>query len=227
MLVHPQDGVSVRPNPLEPTDPLRQGSSAAQTPPPCCTGRPGCLAPLSAQLIRYRLQNMTITKQSLRCRRCRSAVTLKDKNCFQCGASLPYLGPLHLLAVCMLLLLIAVKTWETREANRRGVETSRYVCRAAIGTVFGRPVEIIEVESQHGDQVNLAYKRPSDGTIWRNKCKLKGTQILWGAFDGRWRTHELDDRLHFESRTDQLTIVVSHPDGSTTRKQFSSVSGAD
>jgi len=65
--------------------------------------------------------------------------------------------------------------------------------------------------------IYVSYKRSSDGTIWRFKCKLEGGLVTWGNADGRWRT---EDYISYTSNNTIVTITEMHSDGSKTVKKF-------
>jgi hypothetical protein len=105
------------------------------------------------------------------------------------------------------------------------VSLSEYdrICKGAISVLFFTPVEDIKVTRRAGEVVYLSYTRKSDGTVWRNKCRIEGTAIIWGSEDGRWRTHSQDEKLSFILHRDARTLTIrqSFSDGSGDQKTFS------
>jgi hypothetical protein len=49
---------------------------------------------------------------------------------------------------------------------------------------------------------------------------LDGSRIVWGADDGRWRTHPMDSTITFYVRGDVLNVEDRFSDGSANRKSF-------
>lgn len=97
------------------------------------------------------------------------------------------------------------------------------VCRAAIAVLMAQPVGIIRADRVEGAVPFVSYHRPSDGTLWSNKCKLEGSRIIWASADGRWRDIPgADEVLTFQidRGTRALTIRQQFPDGSGTTDTF-------
>lgn len=84
------------------------------------------------------------------------------------------------------------------------------VCKATISVVMVRPVEIISAVRTGRGQYRLSYIRADDETEWKYKCKLEGDRVLWGAHDGRWRTHSEDSIIKYRIVGDILTITEQY-----------------
>jgi hypothetical protein len=78
---------------------------------------------------------------------------------------------------------------------------------------MGRDPRIIRVDRTQGDTAYLSYVRPDDGKRWKYKCKLDGNKIVWGADDGRWRTHPDDSVITYNARGSSLTVIERYSDG--------------
>lgn len=82
---------------------------------------------------------------------------------------------------------------ETSRAKISANDAGR-VCRAAIASIMGRDPSIIVVDSNDGAHINVSYRRPDDGKIWRNHCSIIGDRVNWAAIfngeQGRWRTED-------------------------------------
>ncbi|GGX88787.1 hypothetical protein GCM10007160_15360 [Litchfieldella qijiaojingensis] len=94
------------------------------------------------------------------------------------------------------------------------------VCKAAMSSMFFHSPSIMEVSQSGGEIYKVSYRRPSDNSLWENKCQIKGNRIYWGSFDGRWRTNELDGVILFMAFGEDLTIQENHSDGSTSVTYF-------
>jgi len=106
------------------------------------------------------------------------------------------------------------------EQASMGTYSERDVCKAAISSMFFHSPSIMSV-SKAGDEVyKVSYRRPSDNTLWENKCQIDGNRVHWGVFDGRWRTHEMDGVILFMALGNDLTIQENHNDGSTSVTRF-------
>lgn len=101
-----------------------------------------------------------------------------------------------------------------------GEYTEEDICKAAMSSIFFHPPSIMEASQSTNDIYKVSYRRPSDNSLWENKCQIKGNKINWGSFDGRWRTHELDSVILFMALDKDLTIQENHSDGSTSLSFF-------
>ena len=89
------------------------------------------------------------------------------------------------------------------------------VCRAAIASLFGRNVASVTVVNRESSVLKLRYTRPSDGTIWTNRCKVVGARIMWTSEYGRWRDHPLDEVVTYTVQGSKITINKKYSDGSS------------
>lgn len=96
------------------------------------------------------------------------------------------------------------------------------VCKAAIAELYGHSPKIMKTAPFQG-VTRVLYRRPDDGEIWTNDCKLQGHQIMWRSVDvvpGRWRDHPADEVLTFKVTGHSVLIQTTYSDGSaTTNKQ--------
>ena len=75
------------------------------------------------------------------------------------------------------------------------------VCKAAIAELFGHSPKIMKTAPFMGGVTRVLYRRPDDGKLWTNDCKLYGAQVMWRSVDvipGRWRNHPADEVLTFK-----------------------------
>jgi hypothetical protein len=102
------------------------------------------------------------------------------------------------------------------------------VCRAAIAVVMGRDVAIIGVVKIEDGIAYTSYTRPSDSSVWKNRCKIEGDRIVWGTVDafgpgsgfGPWRVRPDDERVTFSIRGPDITITEVYADGSRSQKSL-------
>jgi len=75
------------------------------------------------------------------------------------------------------------------------------LCKATMSAVFLRPVDIMDVyKIVDNKYIYVKYMRPSDATIWKNRCKIYKDRIVWGGVDvygegsgdSRWRESSED-----------------------------------
>lgn len=85
------------------------------------------------------------------------------------------------------------------------------ICKATIAFLMVQKPAIMSTKAS-GDEVIVTYKRPSDGDIFINKCKIDRSKklIVWAAkFDtewGRWRNHPLDPVISYSINEEKITI---------------------
>lgn len=95
------------------------------------------------------------------------------------------------------------------------------ICRFGIATVFGRSPEIMKTRHIGGGTYKVSYVRKSDATHWHNKCRVEGNRIVWGSYDGRWRTHPADSQVTFAVSGERIVVTDTFLDGSATVKKYS------
>ena len=100
------------------------------------------------------------------------------------------------------------------------------VCRAAIATVMGRSLAIIKASEAGNNIVQTSYRRQSDGTVWRNLCRLEGSRVVWASIredgtSGRWRNDALDSVVTFQIDTTGVTIEETYSDDSSRVRTYS------
>lgn len=95
------------------------------------------------------------------------------------------------------------------------------VCRAAISTIMGHPVNKVRVEKFARDGVVfLFYIRAEDRTTWSFKCFTEKNVVTWGNADGRWRVDPFDSTVSFLASDGVLTITENYGDGSEKNENF-------
>lgn len=100
------------------------------------------------------------------------------------------------------------------------------LCRAAISTVMGAPIESISGKYEKGISV-INYKRRLDGKGFSNSCRIEGNRIVWRAWFndhltkgwGRWRDSPQDDVVIYEFSGKGVVITASTSDGDVFAKE--------
>jgi hypothetical protein len=86
------------------------------------------------------------------------------------------------------------------------------ICRASIAALMGRPVNIIKTEAAYDDIVYVGYVRPSDGTVWKQRCRVGNGTVVWADSVGRWRDSAKWDEIITYTVTDHdLAIAIGYP----------------
>ena len=116
--------------------------------------------------------------------------------------------------------MAAFSSLSSAQAVDKDIFSTNQICKAAVATVMGRDPIIMSIDQVQGEVVYLSYIRQDDGKKWGYKCRLEGNRIIWGAYDGRWRTHPMDSIITFQVKGDVLNIEDRFSDGSTNRKSF-------
>ena len=102
------------------------------------------------------------------------------------------------------------------------------VCRAAIAALNGHSPAIMRIESNENGLASIGYRRPSDGKLWRNQCRVSRDRVLWRTVDafgpgsglGRWRTDPADERVTYAISGNRVTIAIDYGDGRPDRETF-------
>jgi hypothetical protein len=113
-------------------------------------------------------------------------------------------------------------------AQKLESDTLSKVCRAAVGALMNQDPKIIRSDKVEEGIAYVSYNRPSDGKLWKNRCRVEGREITWGAVDafgpgsgdGRWRTKYDDGSLTYSLSGRAVTILQEHLDGSKSSKTF-------
>jgi len=112
---------------------------------------------------------------------------------------------------------------QKRETNENALSGFKQedICRATISFLMSQPVNSIEATSV-GDKVQLQYIRSSDQSVWQQKCYVRGSEVVWGAKDGRWRNSEFDPKISAEiTGNGSLRVIEVYSDGSSRSETFS------
>ena len=91
------------------------------------------------------------------------------------------------------------------------------ICKAAIAELFGHSPRIMKT-APFGGVTRVLYRRPDDGKLWTNDCKLEGDRIMWRSVDvvpGRWRNDPADEVLTFKVTGKSVELLTTYSDGST------------
>lgn len=110
-------------------------------------------------------------------------------------------------------------------------EGLRDVCRAAIATVNELPVALIEtdgVSTVEGAEVaDLSWRAPVDGGRAHAQCRVEGDVVVWRLTNlpdpaaEVWRTGLADPIVRYAREGDQVTIIQTFPDGTSSQAQVS------
>ena len=107
----------------------------------------------------------------------------------------------------------------------------RDVCRAALAAVNELPVALIEtdrVSTVEGAQVaDLSWRAPVDGGRANAQCRVEGDVVVWRLTDlpdpaaEVWRTGLADPIVRYVRVGDQVSIIQTFPDGTSSQAQVS------
>jgi hypothetical protein len=103
--------------------------------------------------------------------------------------------------------------------DRLSVASKSTIARYAIAALMGKPVSTVKVSGK-GPQYTVWYVRATDGKRFAYKVKFKGSQILWGNADGRWRDQNEDEKLSYTVKGGQVSITIRYSDGSSDVQVF-------
>lgn len=121
----------------------------------------------------------------------------------------------------------------TTQASPEPLDTAglRDVCRAAIAAVNELPVTLIDVDGvsalDDGEAVNLSWRAPVDGGRAHAQCRAEGDVVVWRLTNlpdpaaEVWRTGLADPIVRYVRSDDQITIIQTFPDGTSSQAQVS------
>lgn len=119
--------------------------------------------------------------------------------------------------ISMFIALIAISTSSAADKSKF---TKNKICKAGIAKIMGRDPAVIKIDRAKGETIYLSYIRQDDKTKWKYKCKLNGTQILWGSDTGRWRTHAMDSKVRYKIKGTSITVTDTFSDGSSSKEVY-------
>ena len=101
-----------------------------------------------------------------------------------------------LIVLGLLALMILSPTGELAKPKTLTHQEKIKVCKAYIGALFVKPVNIIEYNRSQNDLIYVRYVRKLDNTTWSYVCDLSGSTISWAGWQkdykewGRWRDED-------------------------------------
>jgi hypothetical protein len=96
------------------------------------------------------------------------------------------------------------------------------ICKAAIAVLMGRDPATMKTDREADGITYFSYVRADDGSLWRYRCQLNGSIVVWASDTGPWRTRTGDEQITYVLASDrsQVTIKVMFSDGSSTDSVF-------
>ena len=94
------------------------------------------------------------------------------------------------------------------EKQQNSKFTSEDVCIAAMAALNNHPAYIFKHNGNQGSVINVSYMRPADGKRWAQRCKVREGAVEWAAKDGRWRTHERDEKISYSVEGNYIKIRI-------------------
>lgn len=98
------------------------------------------------------------------------------------------------------------------------------ICPGTISALFFHPIDAINIDRIERGIMYLSYKRISDNTEWKQRCKIEGNKVIWAANwdpkEGRWRTGPYDEVITYQIAEEQITIKQVFSDQSELVKKF-------
>ena len=123
-------------------------------------------------------------------------------------------------SIILTLALIVVGYSASVLAGENGAFDENKICKAGIAKIMGRNPAIIKIDREEGGSIFLSYVRQDDQTKWKFKCKIENSRIIWGADNGRWRTHSADSKVTFKVSNNSITVTDLFSDGSSSKETF-------
>jgi len=94
--------------------------------------------------------------------------------------------------------------------KKKNSVNEKYISKAVISSIFGRSPSIMNVKNNKQGMYIVTYGSYS------YKVKFKGSKVIWGANDGRWR----NDNIHYSEKNNKVIITEIFSDGSMRNDEF-------
>ena len=128
----------------------------------------------------------------------------------------------------LLALMVISRTTEDAWAQVTSHGDLAIVCRAAVAAMMGHDIKIVRLDKIEGDIAYVSYARPSDKKVWKNRCRLDDSTVIWSTIDafgpgtgfGPWRDRPGDEKVTFRLNASRVTVVQTFADGSDVTKNF-------
>lgn len=130
------------------------------------------------------------------------------------------------LPMCLSAIGIPAAQAQPLEPLEPPAEEQRLICAAAMRALFGKPYVYAGVGGAE-EGLQLQRFRSPNGE-YANSCYLAGPQVVWRTDKspshikpGRWRTHPLDEKVHWTRKGDRVSITLSHSNEAIASSTYS------
>jgi hypothetical protein len=97
--------------------------------------------------------------------------------------------------------------------------TYKDVARFTIASIMGQDPASIDAKLEV-DVYHLKCSRKSDNKMFFYKVTFKGSEVIWGVEDGRWRDSDADEKISFIEKGNRLEIIQTFSDGSESIDKY-------
>lgn len=106
-----------------------------------------------------------------------------------------------------------------RQKAEIGTYSKKEIAKFAVSAMMGTEIKRMK-SKREGDNYKVYYNRKDDGKYFDYKIKFSGNQIMWGAYDGRWRNSKYDEKLEYKDTGNEIVIYQIFNDGSMSVDKF-------
>ena len=98
--------------------------------------------------------------------------------------------------------------------------THSEIAKFTIASIMSKNPNTLKVKKANDDYI-VSYNL--DGKLYSYKVQIMQfkNQVMWGNIDGRWRNHNMDEKVFFEENGDKLNIIQKFSDSSQSIDEYS------
>jgi len=104
---------------------------------------------------------------------------------------------LFILVICLGMLATGISSFA---ASPEAQEVE--ICKAVISAIMNQTPAIMGGKIS-GGLPHVHYNRPSDGSLWKYKCRIEGGTVTWAMDPGRWRN---EDFISYEIKGSKISV---------------------
>ncbi|RXJ73907.1 hypothetical protein CS022_06325 [Veronia nyctiphanis] len=118
--------------------------------------------------------------------------------------------------------LLALLAISVTGCSKYGPFDESQICRAGIAAIKKKSPAVVNVDKIDEEKkykiYHVSYKRADDGKLWKYRCKVDRSRVVWSQGKGRWRDKGQDPTVKFDIDDDFIEITEKYPDGTESRK---------
>lgn len=94
------------------------------------------------------------------------------------------------------------------------------IAKFTIAAIMGKNPNNLKVKKE-SDNYIVSYVLEGKSYNYKVQILQFKNQVMWGNLDGRWRNHNLDEKIFFEDKNGNLKIIQKFSDDSESVNEYS------